>query len=285
MKTNKDRLIKQAVTGRISHPLDIEQFIHNKDGQALILPGAGSITYNFQLGDTAFGWEGDHVEPGVSIINENKEENGSLMTLACIGNEATVVSGDAKGKKGIVIGSHLGIDHTIIHFETETLEELVVGDRIQIKAFGLGLKLIDHPDIKVMNLDPSLLERLDITEHEDMLSIPVAARIPSFLIGSGTGLGNAFRGDCDIMTQDRSVIKKYGIDQLRIGDFVLIEDFDCTIGRCYFKDAVTVGVIIHSDCVYPGHGPGFVTLFSSGKPLIKGEINANANLKNYISAK
>jgi hypothetical protein len=104
-------------------------------------------------------------------------------------------------------------------------------------------------------------------------------------MGSGTGLGNAFRGDCDIMTQDRSAVKEYGIDRLRIGDFVLIEDFDGTLGRCYGKDAVTVGVIIHSDCVYPGHGPGVVTLFSSSKPLIKGMICSSANLKNYIDMK
>jgi len=34
----------------------------------------------------------------------------------------------------------------------------MLGDRILVKAYGTGLKLLDFPTIKVLNIDPFLLE-------------------------------------------------------------------------------------------------------------------------------
>ena len=74
--------------------------------------------------------------------------------ISCIGDEAIVVAGEAKGRKDIVIGKHGGIEHVLVDFKPETLKKLVLGDRILVKDFGLGLKLINIADIKVMNMDP-----------------------------------------------------------------------------------------------------------------------------------
>ena len=38
----------------------------------MILPATGGISYNVRSGDSAFGWSGDHVEPGVSIRNREQ---------------------------------------------------------------------------------------------------------------------------------------------------------------------------------------------------------------------
>jgi hypothetical protein len=81
--------------------------------------------------------------------------------LACIGNEAAVVSGEAKTSKGVVTGKQGGVEHVLVDFQPETLEKLLPGDKILVKAFGVGLKLIDHPQIKVMNMDPHFLEVLN----------------------------------------------------------------------------------------------------------------------------
>ena len=61
----------------------------------------------------------------------------------------SVVNGDAKGAKGTVTGKHGGIEHVLVDFPTEILEELLPGDRILMKAFGVGLKLVDFPEIKL----------------------------------------------------------------------------------------------------------------------------------------
>ena len=40
----------------------------------------------------------------------------SLQIYSCVGNEAKVVSGDAKGAIGYVIGHHGGSEHVIVDF-------------------------------------------------------------------------------------------------------------------------------------------------------------------------
>ena len=64
------------------------------------------------------------------------------------------ISGDTKGAKGTVTGKHGGIEHVLIDFSTKDLEQLAIGDRILVKSFGVGLKLLDFPEIKLSNLDP-----------------------------------------------------------------------------------------------------------------------------------
>ena len=87
LKTNKENLVKWSVQGKIHHPLGGNYRI-TFDGKPMVLPATGGISYNVKIGDSAFNWVGDHVEPGVSIRNENTTENAALTTFACIGNEA-----------------------------------------------------------------------------------------------------------------------------------------------------------------------------------------------------
>ena len=143
MRINTDKLIKVSVMGQVSHPVK---------GQ-------------------------DHVEPGVSVKNIERADsytqgyNRTFNALACIGNEALIVSGDAKGEKGVVTGKHGGIEHILIDFPPETLERLVIGDKILVKAYGQGLELLDYPEIKVMNLDPDLLLKMPLKEANGRLRI------------------------------------------------------------------------------------------------------------------
>ncbi|QIB26383.1 DUF4438 domain-containing protein [Caloranaerobacter azorensis] len=286
LKTNIDKLVKQSVQGKIHHPVQRFPYRIDGDGVPNVLPATGGITYNVKVGDCAFGWTGDHVEPGVSIRNENKDENAALNLLACIGNEAIVISGDSKGAKGFVTGKHGGVDHVLIYFEKEDLEKMAVDDKILIKAYGQGLKLLDFPEIKVMNIDPNLFLKLGIKETDDgKIEVPVAAEVPPYLMGSGIGSSNSFSGDYDIMTLDRDEIRKLGLDKLKFGDLVLLRDCDNTYGRGYLKGAVSIGIVIHSDCIKMGHGPGITTIMTCKKELIKGRIASNANIANYLGVK
>ncbi|MGB9839068.1 DUF4438 domain-containing protein [Thermovenabulum sp.] len=282
LRTNIEKTVIQSVQGKIHHPIASSPFRIGHDGSVNILPATGAITYNVNLGDPAFGWTGDHVEPGVSIKNEDTYENNALMVLACIGNEARVITGDAKGAKGVVIGKHGGIEHVLVQFEKEDMEKMAVDDKILIKAWGQGLKLLDYPDVFVMNIDPRLFLNIPILEHEGVLKVPVVAEVPAYLMGSGIGSSTAFSGDYDIMTADMETVKMLGLERLRFGDLVLLKDCDNTYGRGYLKGAVTVGVVIHSDCIKMGHGPGITTIMTCKHPKIEGIIDENANIKNYL---
>lgn len=288
LRTNKDKLVKLSVAGEIASPIyGRSPYRITANGEPVVLPSIGGITYNVRVGDPVCGWQADHVEPGVSIQNKEKEDvysgaNRALNVLACIGNEAIVISGDAKGAKGTVTGKHGGIEHVIVDFPWETLEKLVIGDKILIKSYGLGLRLLDFPDIKVMNLDPHFLEALNPQPIGDKLEIPVTHEIPAFLMGSGLGANQAYSGDYDIQLFDENTVKTYGLGNLRLGDLVAITDADSTYGRLYRKGAVTVGIIVHCDSVVSGHGPGVTTLFTSRTGKIKLRIDPNANIAKIL---
>jgi hypothetical protein len=59
-------------------------------------------------------------------------------------------------------------------------------------------------------------------------------------------------------------------------------DHDNVFGRCYRKGAVTIGIVIHSDCKYAGHGPGVTTIISCQKPKIKPVIDEDANIAKIL---
>ena len=132
------------------------------------------------------------------------------------------------------------------------------------------------------NIDPDLFEQLPIQEQGGILEVPVVTSIPACLMGSGLGSSTMMNGDYDIMTQDKEANAKYGINELKFGDFVLIEDHDNYNGPHYLKGAVSIGVIVHSDSYTSGHGPGVTIIMSSKTSNIKGIKDASANIANYL---
>ncbi|MEM2546364.1 MAG: DUF4438 domain-containing protein [Candidatus Bathyarchaeia archaeon] len=276
--------MKISVVGEVASPVYGSVYNISAEGVPMVLPGVGGITYNVRVGDPACGWEADHVEPGVSIENKENDPrfgrgaNTALNVLSCVGNEAVVVSGDAKDSRGVVTGKHGGIDHVLVDFPPETLEKLMLGDKVLVKAFGLGLKLLDFPDVKVMNMDPHFLEALDPKPNGDKLEVPVTHVIPAAIMGSGLGNNQTYSGDYDIQLFDENVRREYGLDDLRLGDLVAILDADHSYGRIYRKGAVSVGIIVHTDCVTSGHGPGVTTLMTSSSGKIIPKIDPKANI-------
>ena len=285
MTDNREKLVIQSVVGKIRHPVvsGRGEFKMGHDGDSFVLPGVGGITYNVTIGDSVFGKLCDHVEPGVTIKNPDDRENGALVSLGCVGNTATVVSGEAKGAKGFLTGFHGGIDHTICWFSADDMERMLPDDKIAIRAWGQGLAINEILDIRFTGIDPKLFDKMGLSIENGCLSVPVTAVIPAHLIGAGQGMGSAYNGDCDLMTADREEIKKYGLDILRYGDMVLIENTDHSYGRGFLNGAVTVGVVVHSDCAVAGHGPGITTLMTCKKPLIKPAVNKEANIGKYLS--
>ena len=289
LRTNVEKLVKMSVMGEVASPTIRSVYNVSATGKPLVLPGVGGVTYNLRVGDPACGWEADHVEPGASVENKENDArsgqaaNTAFNVLSCVGNEALVVNGDAKGGEGTVTGKHGGIEHVLVDFPSEVLEKLVIGDKILVKAFGVGLKLVDFPETKVMNMEPALLEAWNPRPKGNKLEVPVTHIVPAAIMGSGLGANQVNSGDYDIQMFDDGIVEQYGLKSLRLGDLVAIIDADHSFGRIYRQGAVSVGVVIHSNCVTAGHGPGVTTLMTSadGKivPLIKREANIASILK------
>jgi hypothetical protein len=289
MKLNINRLICLSVSGEISHPtLRKTGYVISSQGQAEVYPSVGGISYNVRIGDPATGWMADHVEPGVSIRNTAPamgefSANGALNVLACLGNRAQMISGEAKGENGFVTGKHGGVDHVLVDFPPEVLKKLMPGDKVLVQSLGVGLRLLDYyPDIKVMNLDPALLQNLPITEGKT-LGIAVTHLIPAKLMGAGIGSISAHSSDCDIQIFDEQAINEYRLHELRLGDIIAITDADSSYGWIYREGAVSIGVVVHSNSVISGHGPGVVTILTSATGRIKPAMDKSANLKNFLA--
>lgn len=291
LRTNKDRLVMQSLVGEISHPTPGSgiSYIVTHDGKPVVLPSVGGISYNVRIGNLIYGLDGDHTEPAVSIkyVGEEKTTknfNAALNIYACIGNEVRVVAVEAKSEKGYVTGKHGGIEHVIVDFKREVMDKMVVGDKMRVIGFGTGLKLLDYPEIIMMNIDPNLLEKIEITELKDQcLEFPVTHEIPAKIMGSGLGAMQTYSGDYDIQLFDEATVAEYGLENLRFGDFIAITDADSSYGRIYKLGAVTVGVVVHGDSVCSGHGPGVVTVMTSTKGRIIPKIQSDSNLKKYLS--
>jgi len=288
LRTNREKLVKLSVIGEIASPTIKNVYNISATGSPCVLPGVGGITYNLRVGDFACDWEADHVEPCVSTVNkENDSRFGSAANtayniLACVGNQAVVASGDAKGETGIVTGKHGGIEHVMIDFTPEILDKLLIGDKIQIKTYGTGLKLLDFPDIKIVNMDPCLLDALNPKVDGKKLKVPVTHLIPASIMGSGLGANQVNSGDYDIQLFDDSIVKQFGLKDLRIGDLVAIIDADHSYGRIYRTGAVSIGVVVHANCVSAGHGPGVTSLMTSAEGKIIPQINQKANLASLL---
>lgn len=285
LRTNEKHLVRVAVEGKIAPAMAFPNTV-GRSGDVINLPGMGSIAYNVKVGDCAFGWAADHVEPCVSSVfdaeKRREKPNLSYNFLACIGNEVRVLSGAAKGAKGVVTGHHGGAEHVMIDFAPKVLDRLSSDDRLQIRAFGQGLKLLDFNDIGICSIDPSLLKRLGIKKKGAKLEVPVTAIIPGKLMGSGLGESNTFSGDYDMMTSDAASLARHRLGRLCLGDVVAIADHDASYGWRYLSGAVIIGVVIHGDSGVSGHGPGISTIMTSPTGRLSPRLRAEANIGRYL---
>lgn len=287
LATNETQLVEILLQCQPGQPRTRGTWEVDHQGTPFILPSIGGITLNLQVGDPAFGWEGDHIEPGVSCTADThkpyEHPNVTVQMLSCVGNTATVVSGEAKGETGVVLGHHGGSEHIIVDFPREAKEKMTYTDTIMVHSRGQGLKLSDFPDISLFNLDPSLLAKMNIVIAEDgVLEVPVTTLVPAYCMGSGVGSAHVAKGDYDIVTSDPHAVREFGLDRIRFGDFVALLDQDNRFGRAYRKGAVTIGVVVHSDCREAGHGPGVTTIMTCALSGIRPVIDPKANIADLL---
>jgi hypothetical protein len=279
MRTNEEQLVEIAIAGDISAPAFARgPYLPDNDGLSVVRPGMYGYVYNVRVGDPAFGWQGDHVEPGASIDHTDSGIHHALHYLTCIGNEAVVTSGLAAGAKGRVVGEHARL---LIDFDPDVHDQLCVGDTIQIRAKGRGLKLLDFPNIDLKKMSPELLRSMNLSVRDGKLHVPVAMELPVKVMASGAELNSEYV-DQDLTSGDRDYMRLSGIEKLRLGDLVAIDNADHYWGRGYREGYRAIALCIHGDSVMTGHGPGILTLMAGTADDIEWSIDPGANIARYL---
>jgi hypothetical protein len=287
-ESNLDKLVSLSVMGQIATPsfpgLPAEPYRLASDGTPFLLPTYGSIVYNVSVGDSAYGWLADCIHPGISINLANDNGNRGLRVLSCVGNTAVVMSGDAKGAKGVVTGkSGRFSEHVIVHFAKKTREKMAIGDKIIVRAKGVGMQFLDHSDIYLKGCAPELLESLKPeTKTDGKLEVPVVANVPAHLLGAGAGLDSE-GGSVHIQTTDKKALKEAGLDTLRLGDVVALENYDSRYQHGYLRGAIGIGVIGQGDSPRAGYGPGITVIMTSSNGGIVTKQSKDINLKSLLT--
>lgn len=266
-RTNADRVLTVTVGGLVASPqfpdVSASPYWPDRDGAAQLLPRVGGIVYNVRMGDSAYSWAGDVIQPGVSLHHPEAGAHQALKIMASIGNRAVVHSGAAKGAEGVVVGkTGRFADHVVVHFPQEALEKLAIGDAVTIYARGRGLAFPDYPQVYVKSIDPDLLERIDVREENGRLSFPVRAVVPPILAGAGAGLSSEGGSIC-IQSTSPELLSEHGLHDLRLGDLVALQDYDSRYDYGYYEGSMSIGVVVHTDSPRGGYGPGLTVFLTS----------------------
>jgi hypothetical protein len=282
LATNEHDLIAVSVAGAIAHPgfpgLPAEPYRLAADGTPFLLPTYGGIVYNVSVGDRAFGWAADCIHPGVSISRADDNGNRGLNVFACVGNRAKVMTGAAAGTTGLVTGkSGRFSEQVIVHLPREARPRMAVGDQVLIRAEGVGLRLTDHPEVSLKGISPTLLAALPAKEEEGGVSFGVTARVPAHLIGAGLGLTSE-GGSVHMQSTDRALLADLGLDRLRLGDVVSLEDTDSRYNHGYLRGARAIGVVAATDGPRAGYGPGIAILMTAPAGQLGSFESPEANL-------
>jgi len=279
IKTNRDTLLTIAVQGKIAPSKVATSYTTTWDGKAKLAIGVGGINYNLKLGNKIFGWaSGDRATMGVATTGDSS----AWAHYTSIGNKVKILSGENRGKYGVVIGKF--DSYVLVHFSDEILEKLTIGTSLQVKAVGIGLTIDGCDDVFVHGLSPETLEKLQIKNTNGKLEVPVVKEIPALIMGQGAGRGS-LSGNWHIQTCFPPDIKKYGLDELRFGDLVLHKDVQTDNGTGYYKGGATIGVICSGPSDVSGMGIGVTPILSTRFGKITAQIDSSANLANILGIK
>ena len=286
LRTNRDKLLEIGVIGEITHPAIDVRYVNNWDGRPSVGLGQGGIVYNIKPGASCFGWAwGEKVEPGVSVDGiGNDRAKGSFRNFSCVGNKAKVVKGDAKGKEGVVVGKVGGLPsrghHVVVYFDDDVLDVLSIGDKVQVRSVGVGLKFTDYPEVRAVGFSPQLLDSMGLKDKSGKLGVPVTTIIPADFVGMGSG-GAPVEASCwNVMTQSPDALEH--LKDVKIGDIVALKDILSAWGRGYYENSYTIGVVSTGASGKLGQGIGVTTLMTCKEGEIEPILDPDANIGKYF---
>ncbi|MEU4806271.1 DUF4438 domain-containing protein [Actinosynnema sp. NPDC023587] len=231
-------LVRTTLLGEVETPrLGPEPYLVDRDGAPYVPTATGGVVLGLRLGDGVFDVDGDHAAPGVTLVHPDPAACHALTAFACLGNEAVVRTGDARGATGRVLGKREG--RVIAVFPQEVLARMLPADQVVIRAHGQGAAA--RGGVTALNIDPGVLAALDVGS--------VRARVPSHLVGNGFGRP-AHQWDLDVQV-DRADAAHW-----RLGDLLCLDDVDVRHNAGHREGWLTMAVLVHASSPLPGHGPG-----------------------------
>jgi hypothetical protein len=288
LKTNVESLVKMKLRGEIIHPeLWVERnYVTTWDGRPKLTVGIGGIVHNVRVGDPAFGWYADHLNAGTAVSDPDDTKQRAVCIFSCIGNGVKALTGEAKGAKGTVVGKtyfFAGRSHRIVvDFEPEDLAKLAIGDKVEIEAWGAGLKIDGFEDARTYSVSPDLLQAMGVEAKGGKLAVPVVKVLPGYLMGVGVGRSGPEAGAWDIQSCSPEMNEEHGLEELRFGDLVAVTDVASDWGNGVYEGGVIVGVVSHGASDIGGHGPGLAMIISTRKDRIEPVIDGKANIAYYL---
>lgn len=286
LATNHDVVVRMSVVGHVVHPTlpghPAEPYRLGHDGRAFLLPAYGGIVYNVSVGDSAYGWAGDCIHPGLSIAHPGADANRGLNVFACVGNRAMIASGDAARAEGVVTGkSGRFSEHVIVHIPQAERSRVAIGDRVLVMTEGIGMAFTDHPSVRLKGLSPTLLDAMELEERDGRVRVPVVATAPAHLLGAGAGL-TAEGGSLHLQTTDMDEVAAHGLGELRLGDLVAVTDYDSAYQHGYLRGATGIAVVGQTDGPRAGFGPGMTLLMTDREGVLEPVMTSGVNLKDLL---
>ena len=89
-------------------------------------------------------------------------------------------------------------------------------------------------------------------------------------------------GSLHIQTTDEKALREAGLDALKLGDVVALENYDSRYQHGYLRNAVGIGVVGQGDSPRAGYGPGLTLLMTSTDRGIVPVIEPGINLKTLL---
>lgn len=262
--------VAMNLAGAVEHPgLDSNPYLVDADGHPFVPIGDGGVVLGLHLGDSVFGLDTDHASPGVSVVTDAQPARHALTALSCLGNRVTVRSGDAAGARGVVLGKRGEAGRVLVWFDDATMDVLVPGDTMALRAFGQGSALpaaLAGAGAVVLNVDPAFLAGLPIEIGADAVRVSVRGSISSALIGNGIGRP-AHQWDLDVQV-DEAGPADLGLARLALGDLLAVRNLDVRHNVGYRRGWTTVGVVVTTVSPRPGHGAGLVPLLCVPETMI-----------------
>lgn len=293
-RLNLKELVMVAVAGEVVPPRDCGAARRSREGRTHPpLPGPGGIVLTQRVGDRCTGLEADGLVPGVSVQSLHRDPNGrlgganrALNAYACVGDRVLVLDGPARGQRGWVTGKLRGYDQVCVDFPYKVLRRLRIGDRLQIYAYGLGLRLRDHPRLSLHHCSPRLLRRWGVASVPPRLLVPVTHRVPARAMGtsppSDETLGVSAPAEYRIRALDPAVERRLGLDRLRFGDLIAIQHGPPRDAPGPADGLTVIGLIVSGPRATAGEGPGLISLIAGASRHLKPVLDSRANLATVL---
>lgn len=277
LKNNQAQLIEWLLEG-IPASIKLSETVD-------VISGLGGLALNLKVGDSAFGWAVDHASTCVSIKALGTQTKGTLPFLACLGNEVRLLSGEAKGTHGLITGISRAHDLVMIDFPDSIFEHISLEDRIQVRACGQGLSLLDYQDVLVGGISADLLDKMKIEEdvHEHQLRIPVTAKIPAELLMSANQQTLGVNLDLNLSFTDPERLKAFQLEHLRLGDVVALTEHPARYRGGIQQEMVSIGIVTYTASTYRNVGPGIQTILAAKADVINPFLLEDANIGRYLN--